>query len=376
MDRLERIAMAQRTKPPFRADHVGSLLRPKSITDGFRQLGSGAITQDEFTAIQDEAIGDVIKLQEDVGLQSITDGEFRRASYWSTFVERVEGLDVGQSLFTFHDDHGHEQSFTAPIAVSKVARTQSIAGDEFAFLKAHTSQTPKTTMVSPPTMHLFRLNETFQPGTYTDYSAYFADLAEIYRAEINALAAAGCTYIQLDDVPVPMLCDPAVQDKVRATGLDPDQLFLDYIDLFNACLRDKPESVTAAVHMCRGNYKGKFLSKGGYETFAERFFNELNVDAFFLEYDSPRAGDFEPLKYVPADKMVVLGLVSSKSPQMESEDDLRRRIDEAAGFIDLDQLGLSPQCGFASTVAGNPVTVEVEKAKLARIVEIADKVWA
>lgn len=367
--------MASRTKPPFRADHVGSLLRPKSITEAFKKRRNGEIDDAEVAAIQDAAIVEVIKLQEDAGLQAVTDGEFRRASYWSTFVERVDGLEVSESLFTFHDDHGHEQSFTAPLVVSEVGRSRSIAGDEFEFVQAHTTQTPKTTIVSPPTMHLFRLDKTIEPGVYADTKAYFADLARVFREEIKALADAGCTYIQLDDVPIPMLCDPKVQDQVRDAGLDPEQLMVDYIDLFNDCLRDRPATVTAAVHMCRGNYKGKFLSEGGYETFAEKFFNDMDVDAFFLEYDSPRSGDFEPLKFVPKDKFVVLGLVSSKSPEMETVDELSRRIDEAAQFIDADQLGLSPQCGFASTVAGNPVTIDVEKAKLARIVEVAEKVW-
>ena len=367
--------MANRSKPPFRSDHVGSLLRPKSITDAFKKLHTGEINEDDVTAIQDEAIKDVIALQESVGLEAIPDGEFRRASYWSSFVERVNGLEVGKALFTFHDDHGHEQEFTAPIVATKVSRTTPIAGDEFEFLQANTGKTPKTTIVSPPTMHMFRLDQTIEAGVYDSTKDYFADLAQVYREEIKALADAGSTYIQLDDVPIPMLSDPNVHARVKENGIDPAQLMNDYVDLFNDCLRDRPDSVTIAVHMCRGNYKGKFLSEGGYETFAEKFFNDLNVDAFFLEYDSPRAGDFAPLKYVPKDKMVVLGLVSSKTPEMESQDELRARIDEAAKFIDLDQLGLSPQCGFASTVAGNPVTVADEKAKLAMIVEVADKVW-
>ena len=367
--------MAARTKPPFRADHVGSLLRPKSITDAFKKFHAGEISADEVTAAQDQAIKDVIALQESVGLEAITDGEFRRASYWSSFVERVNGLEVSKALFTFHDAHGHEQEFPAPIVTTKVSRTTPIASDEFEFVKANTGKTPKTTIVSPPPMHMFRLDQTIEPGVYDSTKEYFADLAQVYREEIAALAEAGSTYIQLDDVPIPMLSDPKVQEHVKADGIDPAQLMNDYIDLFNDCLADRPTGVTVAVHMCRGNYKGKFLSEGGYETFAEKFFNDLDVDAFFLEYDSPRAGDFEPLKFVPKDKMVVLGLVSSKTPEMESQDDLRARIDEAAQFIDLDQLGLSPQCGFASTVAGNPVTVDDQKAKLAMIVEVADKVW-
>ena len=367
--------MALRTIPPFRADHVGSLLRPKTINDAFKNYKAGSITREEVIAIEDVAIKEVIKLQQDVGLQVVTDGEFRRASYWSTFVERVDGLDISDSRFTFHDEDGHDHKFTAPIVTNKVSRPVSIAGDEFYFLKNNTQQTPKITIVSPPTMHMFRLEKTIKPGVYDSRKDYFSDLAQVYREEINALADAGCTYIQLDDVPIPMLSDPKVQARVKEEGLNPIQLMDDYIELFNDCLSERPKGVTIAVHMCRGNYKGKFLSEGGYQTFADKFFNELNVDAFFLEYDSPRAGDFEPLKYVPKNKMVVLGLVSSKTPQMESIDSLKTRIDEAAKFVDIDQLALSPQCGFASTVAGNPITLDDEKAKLSLIVEVADQVW-
>ena len=367
--------MSSRTTPPFRADHVGSLLRPKIINDAFKNYKAGSITQDEVTAIEDKAIKDVIKLQTDVGLQVVTDGEFRRASYWSTFVERVNGLEISDSRFTFHDGDGHEQKFTAPVVTSKVSRSGSIAGDEFDFLKANATNTPKITIVSPPTMHMFRLNKTIQSDVYLTTQDYFQDLALVYREEIKALADAGCTYIQLDDVPIPMLSDPQVQERVRSEGLDPSQLMNDYIKLFNDCLAGRPDGVTIAVHMCRGNYKGKFLSEGGYETFADKFFNELNVDGFFLEYDTPRSGDFAPLKYVPKSKVVVLGLVSSKTPQMESSDNLKARIAEAAKFIDLDQLALSPQCGFASTVAGNPITIDHQRAKLSLIVEVAEAVW-
>ena len=367
--------MTNRLHPPFRADHVGSLLRPKSITEAFKKKIAGEIDDTEFRAINDAAIIDVIKLQVEAGLQSITDGEFRRASYWSRFVQRVDGLEVREALFTFHDDHGHEQEFTAPHVASKVRRSQSIAGEEFAFVNANTNATPKVTLPSPPSMHFWRLDKGIEDGVYQDHEEFFADLAKVYREEISALADEGATYIQLDDVPIPMLCDPTVQERVQSTGMDPEQLMNDYIDLFNDCLKDKPASITAAVHMCRGNYKGKFLSEGSYETFAEKFFNDLDADAFFLEYDTPRAGDFEPLRFVPKNKTVVLGLVSSKSPEMETVDELGARIDEAAQSIDLEQLALSPQCGFASTVAGNPVTEDVEKAKLSLIVEVADKVW-
>jgi 5-methyltetrahydropteroyltriglutamate--homocysteine methyltransferase len=367
--------MAQRTTPPFRADHVGSLLRPKSLTAAFKKFRDGEIGEDDFTASQDAAIEDVIRLQEGVGLRSITDGEFRRASYWSRFVARVDGLEVREALFSFRDEQGHEQQFTAPHVTGRVRRSRAIATDEFEFVHRHTSATAKLTLPSPPSMHFWRLDRGIEPGVYDGTQAYFADLAAVYREEIAALAGLGAEYVQLDDVPLAMLCDPAVRDRVRDTGVDPEGLIRDYVAMFNDCLRDRPANVRVAVHLCRGNYKGQFLSEGGYGAIANTLFNELQVDAFFLEYDSPRAGDFQPLRFVPADKIVVLGLVSSKTPELESAESLRRRIDEAAEYIDIDQLCLSPQCGFASTIAGNPVNEDIEKAKLALIVETAVQVW-
>ena len=367
--------MAERIKPPFRADHVGSLLRPKTITNGFKKLHAGEITQEEFKSIQDNAIQDVIKLQENAGLKSITDGEFRRNSYWHTFVERVEGLEVKEALFTFRDNQGNEQSFTAPHVGGNVRRTKSIAGDEFEFVQSNTSQTPKITLPSPPSMHLWRKGKGVDRSAYPTDQQFFDDLSAVFREEITSLAAAGCTYIQLDDVPLTMLCDENVRSELSQAGMNPDQLLDDYTQLFNDCLRDRPDTVTAAIHLCRGNYKGHFLSEGGYEVISEKMFNEIDADAFFMEYDTARAGDFEPLRHAPKDKTVVLGIVSSKSPELESLEDLCTRIDEATKFIDLEQLALSPQCGFASTVAGNPVTLDDEKLKLARIVEVSERVW-
>ena len=367
--------MTQRTEPPFRADHVGSLLRPKSLTDAFKKHRDGEIGDDELTAAQDKAIRDVIRLQEQAGLQSVTDGEFRRTSYWGRFVEKVDGLEVREALFTFRDGHGHEQVFTAPHIADKVRRRQGIALDEFDFIHRHSSATAKITFPSPASMHFWRLDQAIEPGVYDDTEEFFADLAAVYRQEIAALAALGARYIQLDDVPLAMLCDPVIRDRVQETGVDPEDLIRAYVALFNDCLRDRPDGVHVAVHFCRGNYKGHFLSDGGYGAVAEALFNVLQADSFFLEYDSSRAGDFRPLRFVPKSKIVVLGLVSSKTPELEPVDELRRRIDDAAMHIDLDQLCLSPQCGFASTLGGNPVTEEDEKAKLGLVVETAAQVW-
>jgi 5-methyltetrahydropteroyltriglutamate--homocysteine methyltransferase len=367
--------MTQRSSPPFRADHVGSLLRPKHLTNAFKKHRDGDIGDAELAAAQDKAIRDVIRLQEDAGLQSITDGEFRRTSYWGRFVEKVDGLEVREALFTFHDEHGHEQAFTAPHVTQKVRRTHGIALDEFEFVHRNTSATPKVTLPSPASMHFWRLDRAIEPGVYDGKEQYFADLAAVYRQEIAALAALGATYIQLDDVPLAMLCDPLIRERVRATGVDPEELIRAYVALFNDCLRNKPDGVHVAVHFCRGNYKGHFLSEGGYGTVAEALFNVLQADSFFLEYDSTRAADFRPLQYVPRRKIVVLGLVSSKTPDLEPVDDLCHRIDDAARYLDLDQLCLSPQCGFASTIGGNPVTEEDERAKLELIVKTAAQVW-
>jgi 5-methyltetrahydropteroyltriglutamate--homocysteine methyltransferase len=367
--------MPERVRPPFRADHVGSLLRPKELTRAFRRHRAGEIGDAAFAAIQDEAVAEAIAMQEAAGLQSITDGEFRRASYWSRFVERVAGLEVREALFTFRDEHGHGRDFTAPHAAGKVAWAGPVAGDEFEFIRAHTGRTPKITLPSPPSMHFWRLGAGVERAAYADDGAYFADLARVYAAEIADLADRGATYVQIDDVPFAMLCDPDIRERVADDGFDPDRLIGDYIGLCNSALGGRPKEVTAAFHICRGNYKGHFLSQGGYDDIAERLFDELRVDAFFLEYDTPRAGDFAPLRFVPKDRIVVLGLVSSKSPEMEDPDGLKRRIDAAAAHVDLGQLALSPQCGFASTVAGNPVTPEIQKAKLELVVRTAADVW-
>lgn len=358
-----------------RAEHIGSLLRPERLRQAFRRFHKNEISQDEFRAIQDEAIREVIRLQEDVGLRVVTDGEFRRGSYWAHFVEKVEGLSVRPAIFKFRDDEGDEIEFTAPHVEGKVKRTRGISTAEFSFLKSITSQTPKITIPSPPTMHFWRGRRAVDETAYTDLTEFFADLALVYREEISALAAMGATYIQLDEVPLAMLCDPSVQARIEAEGDSAEQLFDAYIESFKQALATRPEGVMIGMHLCRGNYKGRYLSEGGYERVAERLFNEIPVDRFLLEYDTPRAGDFAPLRFVPANKTVVLGLVSSKTARLESRDSLRRRVEEASLHISLDQLAISPQCGFASTVAGNPVTVEDEINKLRLLVRVAEEIW-
>lgn len=362
-------------RPPFRADHIGSLLRPPQLRHAFREAHEKRMDEATFRAIQDEAIRGVVKLQADAGLAVVNDGEFRRGSYWGRFVELTDGLTVRNAIFKFRDDHGHELDFTAPHVEGKVRRGRPIAVDEVAFLKTLTDKPIKVTLPSPSTMHFWRGNDYAEPGLYASAEAFFADLARVYQDEIAALAAAGAQYVQLDEVAIAMLCDPAAREKVKAGGLDPDRLVDLYVDAISQAVAKRPANLVVGVHMCRGNFKGKYLAEGGYDSVAEKLFQGADVNHFLLEYDTPRAGDFAPLRFVPSSKGVVLGLVSSKVPQLETVDLLRRRTEEAAHFIDLDRLAISPQCGFASTVAGNPVTETDERAKLARIVETAHAIW-
>jgi 5-methyltetrahydropteroyltriglutamate--homocysteine methyltransferase len=363
-------------RPPFRADHVGSLLRPPELREAFRRHARGELTAADFQNAQDDAIRAAVRLQEEAGLEVVTDGEFRRSSYWGRFVERCSGFAIRPALFKFRDDHGHEAEFTATYATAKLQRTQPLAADEFAFLRTATkATTPKITMPAPSTMHFYRCSDFAAPAAYADARTFFADLARIYREEIAELARAGCRYIQLDEVALAMLCDPAIRDKVAAAGQEPDALVDLYIEAVNDCVAGAPADMAIGVHMCRGNFRGRYLSEGGYESVAERFFARARVTHFLLEYDTARAGDFKPLRFVPQGKGVVLGLVSTKTPVLEPLQDLQRRVDEAARFIDKDRLGIGPQCGFASTAAGNPLTEADERAKLARVVEAARVIW-
>jgi len=346
----------------FRADHIGSLLRPKKLREAFRALSGEALR-----AAQDEAVRDVVNLQRDCGLQVITDGEFRRISYWEKFVRLTKGLEVRDSVFTFHDADGHESKFTAPYVTGKVSRSQPITLDELGFGNT------KITMPAPSTMHFYRFTDW--GSAYDRAEAFFKDLGKVYQAEMADLAKAGCTYVQIDEVAVAILCDPAAREKVKAQGEDPDRLVDLYIDAINEAVQGRPAGMSVGVHVCRGNYKGMYLSEGGYDSVAEKFFSRTNVDHFLLEFDTPRAGGFAPLRFVPKSKGVVLGLISSKTPQLESKDLLKRRTEEAAAYLSLERLAISPQCGFASTMGGNPVTEADERAKLKLCVDAARSIW-
>jgi len=361
-------------QPPFRADHIGSLLRPAGLRQAFRDHAAKRIDDKDFGNIQDACIRDVVKMQEDVGLEVVTDGEFRRSSYWSRFVERVEGFIIKPAVFKFRDDTGHQIEFTAPYSAEKLRRDRPLALDEFLFLRGITNATPKITLPAPSTMHFFRCTDFADGDVYPTVEAFFADLGRIFRDEIADLAKAGCRYIQLDEVALAQLCDPTIRKMVEEAGQKPDRLVDLYIESINDVVAGAPPDVTLGIHVCRGNFKGHYLAAGSYETVAQRFFSRTMVNHFLLEYDTARAGDFKPLRFVK-DRGVVLGLVSSKSPALESLDDLRRRTHEATQHIGLDRLAISPQCGFASTVAGNPLTEADERAKLHLVVTVADRIW-
>lgn len=369
------MAAPTKGRPPFRADHVGSLLRPSALRQAFRRHHIGEMGDAEFDRLQDQCIRDVVALQTEVGLQVVTDGEFRRGSYWGRFVERIDGFEIKTASFKFRNDQGHEVEFTAPYANRAIKRKQPLALDEYQFLHSVTKATGKITLPAPSTMHFYRCNDFADKEVYRDAESFFVDLGKIFKQEIGELAKAGCRYIQLDEVAVALLCDPSIREQIAASGNDPDQLVDLYIDSINEAVADCPADVKIGVHMCRGNFKGHYLGAGGYESVAERFFANTKVNHFLLEYDTVRAGDFAPLRFLPNDRGVVLGLVSSKTPVLESLDLLKRRTEEAARYIDLDRLAVSPQCGFASTVAGNPLTEADERAKLGRVVEAARAIW-
>jgi 5-methyltetrahydropteroyltriglutamate--homocysteine methyltransferase len=309
-------------------------------------------------------------------MQVVTDGEFRRISYWEKFVRLTQGLTVKNAVFRFHDEHGHESDFTAPYVEGKIARKAPITSDEYGFVSGVANTLAKITMPSPSTMHFYRFTDWGDPDIYADATSFFADLGKVYQQEIADLASAGCKYVQLDEVAIAILCDPAAREAVKRAGGNPDQLVDLYIDAINQAVKGKPDGMTVGVHVCRGNYKGMYLSEGGYDSVGERFFGRTNVNHFLLEFDTPRAGGFDPLRFVPKNKGVVLGLVSSKTPRLETLDTLKKRAEEAGKYMDVSRLAISPQCGFASTMGGNPVTEADERAKLRLCVDAARQIWA
>jgi 5-methyltetrahydropteroyltriglutamate--homocysteine methyltransferase len=361
--------------PPFRAEHVGSLLRPASLKRAFQQFRAGRVGAAHYEAALTEAIRGAVRTQEHAGLQSITDGELGRNSWFGFFFERMEGFRLEPAAFRFRDDNGGSYEWPTCFACARMRRRGTIAVDEQRRLAALTRRTPKMTLPAPSAFHFFRFHAPADRAIYADDAEYWDDLVAVYRAEIAALGAAGCRYLQLDEVPLAMLCDPLIREQVKSLGGDPVALAAKYIEVLQRILAGRPEGMTVGLHLCRGNFRSRWMASGGYAPVAERLFNDTPVDAFFLEYDSERAGDFSPLRWLPAQKHVVLGLVSTKRAALESADGLRRRIDEAARHVPMERLALSPQCGFASVAGGNLLTEEEQAAKLRLVVEVAEAAW-
>jgi 5-methyltetrahydropteroyltriglutamate--homocysteine methyltransferase len=356
--------MRENTSPPFRVDHVGSFPRPDALTAAAHQARAGQLSPEDFRQVQDDAIRDIVRFQEELGLHGITDGEYRRRVWSGGFIDAVPAFGERQgALSTFRTDSGEIMAAPAPYARERLRRTRGIATDEFAFLKSVVrGGTPKVTMPSPPVMHFFLGPRAVDETVYPDMDVFFDDLARVYREEITALAELGCTYLQLDDTALPCNCDERLRAAVRERGEDPDRLTDRYARLINEALAERPAGMTVAMHLCRGNARGAWMAEGGYEPIAEALFNTIGVDAYFLEYDTPRAGDFGPLRLVPAEKSVVLGLVSTKTPVLESEDELLRRVEAAAQRVPIERLCVSPQCGFSS-VAGARQVVTLDDAR-------------
>ena len=366
--------MSQRTKPPFRADHVGSLLRPAALKQAREQFTKGTIDAAALEAVEDREIEHAIKKQEEVGLQAVTDGEFRR-SWWH--LDFLWGLDGAEKHVM---DTG--VAFAAVTTRNEGVKVTGKLGsrhhpmiEHFKFVAAHTKRTPKITIPAPSAIYGRPIRTPIDETVYPRMDAFFADLGQAYKKAVRAFADAGCRYLQLDEVFIAMLCDEKYRQQMKDRGDNPDTLGTLYGDLINTAMSDIPNDMTITMHMCRGNYKSTYMGAGGYEAVQEILFNQINVHGFFMEYDSDRAGGFEPLRMVPKDKMVVLGLVTSKSGRLESKDEIKRRIDQAEKFIPLEQLCLSPQCGFASTEEGNTLAEDEQWAKLRMIVEIAAEVW-
>jgi 5-methyltetrahydropteroyltriglutamate--homocysteine methyltransferase len=369
--------MRQRTRPPFRADHVGSFLRPPQLLAARERFHNGEIGPGALRAVEDAAIADVVRLQEDIGLQGITDGEFRRTYFHIDFLEQLEGVEARGGLTAhFHSAKGDVDFAPLVLHVTgKLRHVRPIQVADFDFLRAATTLTPKVTIPSPTMLHFRGGRDAISREAYPDLEEFFADVAAAYRAELNALSAAGCRYVQLDDTNLAYLCDPKLREGARARGDDPDQLPHRYARLINAAIADRPAGMTICTDLCRGNFKSAWVAEGGYEPVAEVLFSELGVDGYFLEYDDARSGDFSPLRFLPKGKLVVLGLVTTKVGALESKGALKRRIDAAARVVPLEQLCLSPQCGFSSTVHGNQIARESQLAKLKLIVETARDVW-
>ncbi len=370
--------MTMRTRPPFRADHVGSLLRPARLLQARADHAAGRLPAEALRAVEDEAIREAVRMQEELGLQAATDGEFRRASWHMDFIYQLGGIHPADERLKveFRNEHGTIEFAPAALHIDgKVRLDKAIFAEHFRFLRAATRLTPKLTIPSPSMVHYRGGRASIDRGVYPDLDQFWTDLSAAYAAQVRGLAALGCTYLQLDDTSLAYLNDPRQREQMARRGEDAEHLHLRYIRQINDALRGRPPGLTVTVHMCRGNFRSAWAAEGSYDFVAEALFNELQVDGFFLEFDDARSGSFAPLRFVPPGKQVVLGLVTTKRGALEDKGALERRIDEASRFLPLDQLCLSPQCGFSSTVEGNSLTQAEQVEKLRLVVETAREVW-
>jgi 5-methyltetrahydropteroyltriglutamate--homocysteine methyltransferase len=372
--------MSDTSGPPFRADHVGSLLRPKALLDARARCAAGEIDAAELRGIEDEAIADVVRLQGDVGLSTATDGEFRRASWHMDFIYAINGISKVQENIEVHFKNADGTIDFTPAGLhvdGPLSIDEPIFGRDFTYLQSQVSdaQTAKLTIPSPSMVHYRGGAAAIDPAVYPDEDSFWDALSAAYRQQVQGIAAQGCRYLQLDDTSLAYLNDPAQRAELAGQGRDAEHQHERYIRQINAALAGRPEGLTVTTHMCRGNFRSSWVAEGGYDFVAEALFGGLEVDGFFLEFDDARSGTFEPLRFVPPGKRVVLGLVTTKRPDLERKDDLKRRIDEAAKYVPMEQLALSPQCGFSSTVEGNSLTRDEQIAKLALVVETAQEVW-
>jgi methionine synthase II (cobalamin-independent) len=373
--------MPRRDIPPFRADHVGSLLRPPELTRARAEFKAGRIAADELRSVEDEAILNAMALQRDVGLQTVTDGEFRRTSWHMDFIYALGGIEQvsGESIHVQFRSSENEYDYTQPgmRVADTITLPETIFADAFTYVRDHAGpgQTPKLTIPSPSMVHYRGGNSSLDPSAYADVDAFWDDLTTAYAAQVRGVYELGCRYLQLDDTSLAYVNDPAQRAHIEQIGGDPEHLHEQYIANLNRALADKPDDLVITTHLCRGNNQSMWAAEGGYDFVAEALFGDLAVNGYFLEFDDERSGGFEPLRFVPAGKQVVLGLVTTKRPELEDRDLLKRRIEEASQYVDIDQLCLSPQCGFSSTEEGNKLTIDEERAKLELIVEVAADVW-
>lgn len=370
--------MSTRDKPPFRADHVGSFLRPKFLLDAREQRAKGQISAEQLRAVEDKAIAEVVQFQQSVGLQSITDGEYRRTYFHLDFLEQLGGVKTDIPVTVVRPDGSEELAPPVIKVVGKVTHAKNIQLADFQYLKSQVAAglTPKVTIPSPTMLHFRGGRAGISREAYPELDpAFYDDVAAAYGQELQSLADAGCTYVQMDDTNLAYLCDEKMREAARQRGDDPNELPHRYAGFINKVVAHKPAGMTLAMHLCRGNFKSTHAAAGNYEPVAEALLSEMQLDAYFMEYDDERSGDFRPLRFLPKGKVVVLGLVTTKFGAMESKDALKRRIDEAAKYAPLDQLCLSPQCGFSSTVHGNNIAVEDQRNKLRLVVETAAEVW-